>query len=113
MIIYKRPVPQDDQQQQQQQQQGGEGRGGGGGEGEEGEGEEFLAGSHMDQSNVVQEVLADLKIRKISGRLMSDAAPRSPSSPTRPEGQGGCAHHTATTTTLCPIYDLSRRSILY
>ena len=68
---------------------------------------------HTDQSNVVQEVLADLKIRKISGRLMSDAAPRSPSSPTRPEGQGGCAHHTATTTTLCPIYDLSGRSILY
>ena len=44
---------------------------------------------------------------------MSGAAPRSPSWPTRPEGQGGCAHHTATTTSLCPIYDLSGRSILY
>ena len=93
-------------------------RRGGGGEGEggkvgEGKGEEILAGGHTDQSNVVQEVLADLKTRKISGRLMSDAAPRSPSSPTRPEGQGGCAQHTATTTTLCPSYDLSGRSILY
>ena len=65
-------------------------------------------GGRTDRSNVVQEVLADLKIRKISGRLMSDAAPRSPSSPTRPEGQGGCAHHTAATTSLCPSYDLSK-----
>ena len=87
---------------------GGEGEGGKGGEGK---GKEILAGGHTDQSNVVQEVLADLKIRKISGRLMSDAAPRSPSSPTRPEGQGGCAQHTAATASLCPSYDLSGRSI--